>query len=169
MGCHTWCYKKIDRTIEEAKQIWINEQLKSITRWESVVANPKDEARIAYEWSQEDCLYTLNKLKRQLSFVNKGLIKEAFCKHNQNTFKEAIIKFNSNTKIFYQNTEFHDPFRIWGYPTDFLYSYEECLIYIKNFEKFHDVKIDLYINPVTGKESLKTFWETYPDGEIHFG
>ena len=169
MGCHTWCYRKIDRTIEEAKQIWLKAQIKSIARWEDIVNNPEDECRVVYEWTQEECQDTLNILKRKLNFVSKGLVKEAFCKHEQSALGERRVWFDSNTKAFYQDTEFHDPFRIWGYPVDFLYSYEECLKYITKFEETHGVKIHLYVNPITGEQSLKKFWETYPDGQIHFG
>lgn len=55
-----------------------------------------------------------------------------------------------------------------GYPNDKLSSYRETLDFIEKFEKKNNCKIDVYINPITREDSLKTFWEKYPNGAMSF-
>lgn len=67
------------------------------------------------------------------------------------------------------SNEYHDTFRVWGYPNDKLYSYKDTLDFIEKFEKKNDYKIELLLNEKTRKTYLEEFWNQYPDGAIDFG
>lgn len=71
--------------------------------------------------------------------------------------------FYRNKKEF-ENTvldcEYHDLFRIGGYPETLLHSYDETIKFIKE----NDCKTYDYTN-----EKIKEFWNKYPNGVIDFG
>lgn len=166
MGCHTWCYKKVDITIEEAREIWIKNAKKHIERWTEITNDPNHEMRQedAYpEWDQEYCENHLRISKEQLERVENGI--------GDKKVETMVMRQQPELSIYLGKGKFyieegtHDPFRIYGYPTDRLYSYEETLAYIKKYEKEKSVKVELYNDGKT----LKKFWENNPDGLIEFG
>ena len=156
MGCHTWFYTKIERTQEEAKELWINEHIKSINRWEEMCKNPNDNCRVSYNWSQEFCNLKLEVLKRQLRRVQNGGCKEAIW--NKQPDKELTI-FIKGKGLFIE-TSYHDIFRRYGYPEVKLFSYEETIDYI--------IDNKCYFYEDTLKQLIK-FWAEYPNGVIEFG
>jgi len=93
-------------------------------------------------------------IKRQIRMVENGYCQRAVWNH-----QPELSEYINN--IFYINSEYHDVFRIGDYPEDVLYSYEECLEYIKQYELKHNIIVDVY--------RLKEFWDKYPDGIITFG
>ena len=62
--------------------------------------------------------------------------------------------------IFLGTDDYHDVFRVWGYPEDVLKSLSQTLDYCK------ERGIDLEEHQL---EELKKFWNKYPDGQIYFG
>lgn len=159
MGCHTWCYKRVDRSIEEARTIWIKEQIKLISKWLKILDNPNDTLRIAYGWNKEYCENSLVVSIRQLIVVQKGLCNKAVMN------RQPELSIYIEGKGFFIEEGTHNPFRIYGYPNDLLFSFDECIEYIKKYEKEKNEKVEIYNN----SKNLKTFWEKNPDGMICFG
>jgi|ERR1035437_2286571 hypothetical protein len=157
MGCHTWCAYKVDRTIEEARKLWIIEKEKSIISWKQMMNDPEDECRVAYEWTQEFIEHWLEVYERQLQMVRKGLCDVAVMN------KQPEHSYYIKGKGLFINTKEHgNQFRIHNYPDDQIFSKEECLDFI---EKNKD-KIQFNDNTY---EWLDEFWNKYPDGFMHFG
>lgn len=157
MGCHTWCAYKVERTIEEARRLLIIQQEKFIKSWKKMIDNPQDACRIAQEWTQEYMEHCLQIYERQLRMVKGGLCDVAVM--NKQPEHSCYIKGKG---FFIFTDEFHDLFRIGGYPDDQIFSKNECLQFVeKNKDKiqFFD---DTY-------ERLNDFWNKYPDGYMHFG
>jgi hypothetical protein len=159
MGCHTWCYKKFERSIEEARTIWIKKQTEWIAKWQEITENPYDECRVAYKWEQSYCDKCLLVYKRQLRMVEKGLCNVAVMNHQPEHCRYV------EGKGFFIEEGTHDPFRIYGYPNDLLFSYDECIEYISKYEKKKNTKVKLWNNGKT----LETFWQNNPNGMICFG
>lgn len=159
MGCHTWCFKKVERTIEEARRLWIEQQMGIIASWQKMIDDPTDHCRVAYEWSQEFVEKQMLVYKRQLQMVKKGLLNVAVF----NDQPEHCIYIQD--KGFYVEEGTHDPFRIYGYPDDKLFSYEECLVCIRKYEITKNTTVELWRDG----DTLKEFWDRNPDGMICFG
>ena len=170
MGCHTWFSKKVDRSIVEARKLWIDKRKKWIKEWQSItyyilcdengvfmMAHPYNDYRHHAGLSQEECVHLLKVYKRQLRVVQKGLCNVAVMND------QPEHSYYIPGKGFFVNLEnIHDAFRIGDYPEDWLYSREECMSFI---EKNKD-KIGFYDNTYV---LLDEFWTKYPDGCIHFG
>jgi hypothetical protein len=157
MGCHTWCAYKVERTIDEARKIWIDVQEKNISEWKAVVNNPDDECRVIYGWTQEYMEGYLKIYERQLRMVKNGLCNVAVMN------KQPEHSYYREGKGFFINCEQHsNQFRIGGYPEDEIFSKEECMKFI---EKNKD-KIQFFEQTY---EWLDEFWNKYPDGFMNFG
>jgi len=65
--------------------------------------------------------------------------------------------------------DFHDMFRVGDYPDDSLFSYQECLDFIKRYEDKYNTTIEIWKRDGAIKNSLQEFWDKYPDGMIRFG
>jgi hypothetical protein len=165
MGCHTWCHEKVERSIEEARRIYIEKQVKQIERWEEIVNNPQDECRVAYEWSQEIVDFSLAVYKRQLQMVEKGLCNIAVFNHQP----DKGAKYISGKGFYRWASDFRgNPFRIGGYPENQLFSYQETLDFIKKYEEKYNTIVELHEGE-NGLTFLKEFWDAHPDGMIEFG
>lgn len=166
MGCHTWFYKKVNRTYEEAKEIWINNQKEIIKRWKEIINNPEDKSRIVYEWTKEFCENYLEVLNRQLKIVQKELCKVAVMNHQPNDKNGKLYQYISNNLYCTSDELPHDYFRIGNYPEDLLFSLEQTL----NFLESNNDKI--FYSWKSKEETikyLKEFWNQYPNGLIKFG
>lgn len=76
---------------------------------------------------------------------------------------EDLLSWIDGKGLYISSDELpHDLFRKYGYPEIRLFSLEETLSYI------HDKDNECFIYDYT-EESLKKFWEEYPDGMIEFG
>ncbi len=175
MGCHTWFYKKVDRSFEEAKNIWITEQLKWIKRWEDIAANPEDDSRIAYEWNQEKCENQVNVCKRQLRMVQGGYCQQAIWNHQPDD-EQGEMYYYVDGKLYCDSNDLpHDVFRIGGYPDDALFSLKETLDYLdKHNDKIYYTRsiydlCDREILKVLAIEKLTKFWTQHPEAMIKFG
>ena len=100
-----------------------------------------------------------------------------FYKKSHHTIAEiSAMNLNPETTVYIPekglyiecDKEYHDLFRIYGYPNDALFSYAETLEYIKKYEKENNTIVPLLMNDDTGKTYLEEFWEKYPDGMINF-
>jgi hypothetical protein len=150
MGCHVWCYKRIERTQEEAKQSCLKKLNYYLDLW-----NKSDNAEIikTYGYTDENINHFKNVLKRQIRMVENNLCQKAVWNHQ---FEDLTI---FNEKGFFIYTDEVVLFRTW-YNEKILYSYEETLDFIKNNE----------CSCFEGwEQSIIDFWTKYPDGLIRFG
>ena len=144
MGCHTWAAYKSNRTIDEARRIWIKHQKEKL----------ENDSYIDY----------FPVLERQLNMVEKGLCNVAVFR-NQPEHSYYI----PNKGLYIICDDFHDMFRVCGYPDDECFSLQETLDFISNYEKENNCKIEIFHLDGHEKNTLEEFWEKYPDGYIHFG
>jgi hypothetical protein len=162
MACHTWFHKKVERTMEEARTLFIEYQEELIARFNDMLFNPIHQVRIAYNWDDTIIKHQIDVLERQLIIVKKGLCNEAVLNK-----QEDCIYVPGKGLYGDDGTLPHDLFRT-KYSDDQLFSYEETIQYLEdnkdavcNFH--HDV------NGKDWKQMLKEFWENNTDGMIHFG
>ena len=162
MGCHTWFYKKSNRSIEEARKIFIDQTIETIEFYKNVIDNDMQFEGVDWrEWEKDGpgvgfIENFIKVLYRQIRMVEKGLCNLAV--YN----KQPEISFVNEKGFFVEHSDYHDVFRKHGYPEDILYSFDETIDYINNPDN-HCTKNDLT------EERLKEFWKECPDGAIEFG
>ena len=158
MGCHTWAYKKVERTQEEAKQSCLL-KLKNSEKLNLNILKDRNYNGIDWsEWSEENLIWHNKIIKRQIKMVENNFCKRAVWNHqNDKELTEYV-----DGKGFYIEIGFHDMFRKYGYPDDRLFSLQETLNYINNPKNNCTVYDDTI-------ERLNKFWAKYPDGFIEFG
>ena len=166
MGCHTWCAKKVERSIEDARVIWIKERKKWIKTWKSYLSKKqRGESVEPFDDYTLDMFYHhLAVIERQLRMVEKGLCNVAVM-NNQ----PEHSYFREDKGFFIVCDDFHDIFRVGYYPEDECFSLQETLDFIKKYETKYGYKIEHYTIEGHDKTTLEEFWEKYPDGYIHFG
>jgi len=149
MGCHTWCYKK-ERDISN------EELIKEIIKGLSSQAEYSE--RYLYEHpSNKDVEKDLKNQLRILNLFKDGKISsESVISRAYNDLNRCEFLYHDGS--FYKETEYHDIFRIGGYPEDMLTSFEETNVFIKENMCY---SIDY--------ERLVKFWEEYPEGLLEFG
>lgn len=159
MGCHTWFYRKIERTQEEAKQSCI-EYLKYARNlaWK-IHRKPNGYFGIDWNSTKEEQLRYVRLLNRQIRMVSNNLCQKAVW-NKQND--EDLVEYFEGKGLYIEDTGFHDLFRKYDYPDDVLFSIKDTLDYIKNKEN----DCTVYENTI---ERLNEFWSKYPDGAILFG
>jgi hypothetical protein len=163
MGCHTWFYRKEERSIEEARKKFIAEQKDMIKSWGLMLYNPLDDCRVAYDWSDVDISNSIDVTERRIRMVEKGLCNVAVFNHQPSNDGQHLY---INEKFYTCDDEMpHDTFRIGGYPETKLFSLEETLKFLED----NDGKIDYWMTKEETIEKLKEFWTKYPDGMIEFG
>jgi hypothetical protein len=140
MGCHTWFYKKEERSIEEARQKLVEALNRVIEAYTIDRESPEsyyNHFRNAYNKTHAEMDWLVKVIQRQIGMIEKGL--------------------------FVDIDGVHDVFRIGGYPDDTLFSLEETLKFIE------DQGEKVYAKADNWQELLKYFWEKHPDGMIDFG
>jgi hypothetical protein len=168
MGCHTWFYKKVDLTLDEfyEKEIKsvkkdLNYSLKTQEKVDKLGINEYLKQNPNSPWEVKDLRnlhYDINNTKYVLSVLESRTL-------NLNDYLEDTFSYYVyiEGKGFYVDTDYHDLFRIYGYPEDKLFSLKETLDFITKYEKENDVKVEVEMN------LLKEFWDEFPDGMIDFG
>lgn len=195
MGCHTWFYRKIERTQEEANESCIKGLKKSRRLSWKIFKNPTGYRGINWEENcdsnKENCLKSISILNRKIKAIYNGYYKKAVWNHQSDKDLTVYIKGKG---LYIENTEFHDLFRRGGYPEDRLFSYEETIKYLEDndsiitygyFQRSHQdipcinglcngekptwFEVDREIGKTESLELIKEFWNKYPDGMIQFG
>lgn len=159
MGCHTWFYRKIERTQEEAKQSCINYLKHARNLGWKIYKNPKGYAGIDWKVNKTEQLRYIYLLNRQIRMVSNNLCQKAIWNYQND---EDLVEYFEGRGLYIEDTGFHDVFRKYGYPNDVLFSLEETLKYID------DVKNDCVLRE-NSKERLYEFWSKFPNGAISFG
>lgn len=169
MGCHTWFHKKINVSYEEARDSLVKKYKSNIELTQKWIDNPNDDEYVDmlkyYEYYTIEYLTEQNEIdRRKLRMVESGYCKEAVMrKYDNNTIdKFNVYHYIKNVGMFV-DCEYHNLFRIPGYPEDMLFSLEETIEFIKINKNF----IYWYAND--WEKRLNEFWEKYPDGMITFG
>lgn len=156
MGCHTWCARKVDRTITEARELWLVKN-KEILDWlDRMHVDAMNERAISYDWTVEYIERLIALYKRRHRMVSAGLCNVAVM--NQQPEHSHYIE----GKGFFVDTDYHDLFRVGGYPNARLFSKDECIQYMKD-------NADKIIKHDDTDRLLDEFWSEHPDGCIHFG
>lgn len=156
MGCHTWFYKKLEMTQEEAKK----NCLKSLRESEELnleIIKSGDYTKFGWEIKYLEKLDAI--IKRQIRMVSNDYCKRAVWNRVEFDNKLSIYV---DGKGFYVEADAHDLFRRGLYPDDKLFSYEETISYIE------DPKNQCQVFEYT-YEGLRKFWDECPDGLIEFG
>jgi len=191
MGCHTYFYKKSNRTQQQANDILINELQKSIIDFTEYLNNPADkdiDFLNSLNWTPDVLDNLINLYKRQIRMIENGFCQKAVW------YKQPDNSIYIENKGFYEEVGYYDLFRI-GYIPDFnLYSHQSTLLFIEcvllgnphSFQVYNKdnqeyteqefSQICEYINKHKGGINimnncytrLDKFWSEYPDGIINF-
>lgn len=160
MGSHTWFYNKNNRTLEEAKDLYVKNLEKDTEFIKNIL---KDDNYGGYDWKE---YYEEMNIDNYEDFLNDQLKSNRNKINNINDLsEEQIYKSQTETSIyvngkFYTMVEdFHDLFRT-NYNNTKLFSLEETLKFIKE----NNCSVYDYT-----EKRLKEFWNKYPNGVIDFG
>ena len=166
MGCHTWAAKKVNRTIEEGRALWIASQENLIEKYKEYCEKKKSGIVVGFieQYSLDSLEFYLKLYERQLAVVKKGLCNVAVM-NRQNEHSYYI----PDRGFYVICDDFHDMFRVGGYPDNECFSLQETLDFIKRYEIEKNVKINIHTIDGHQKNTLEEFWDTYPDAFIHFG
>jgi hypothetical protein len=172
MGCHTWFAYKSNRTIEEAREILINSYKERLLNFSTLTDNEKiDYYEFCYESNEgaknnQDAIEFINNifdharkvLERKIRVVSKGLCNVAVMNH------QPEHSYFNEKGFFIVCKNFHDCFRLYGYPDIKFYSKKENYKFLKCNK--NNPMLVMYDYTY---DRLEEFWNTYPDGYIHFG
>ena len=183
MGCHTWCYRKVDMDTIDMKTM-------------------KDEII-------KSNIINIEYMRKDLNKIHKGTFEHEFDSQNEkdNYLKDlkSLIKYNENIikrinngelekkrkliKLYvetlhggeysvfentmYMKTDYHDLFRINYDDETLLHNFEETIDYIKNNKcyggSYYSEEHDKIITEEINIERIKTFWSENKNGLIEFG
>ena len=192
MGCHTWYYRKIERTQEEAKQRCLSSLKRGRNLAWKIFRKPTSYCGInwagEYDFTPEEFkirqLTYINSLNRKIKIVSHDKCKRAVW--NRQNDRELTI-YVDDKGLFIEDTGYHDGFRIGNYPDDQLFSLEETLKFLEDNDSKISFGYSRCINPkadykerkweevdreefkIKCIERLKKFWDSYPEGMIQFG
>ena len=153
MGCHTWFYKKVERTQEEAKQSC----LKKLEELKQLYLTTTQEELDIYNYTQEDLQQQLAIINRQIRMVEKNLCQKAVWRHQE----ESICHYIPEKGFFILDENTHDVFRCFHYPNIKLFSYKDTIDFINNPAN----KCQLFDNTYA---DLEIYWKENPNGLISF-
>lgn len=165
MGCHTWCYRKIEISENEVRNQVIEQFKSSIDFYNKMIKGKLDDNIIEYypEWTPEYGKYHKKIEERRLHIVELGLCSIAVMNRYRYDNSFNPTQYIKGKGMFVSDDKVpHDMFRIYGYPTIKLWSLKETMSFIKD----NDDKITVY---KWTNEKIKQFWKDYPDGYISFG
>ena len=105
MGCHTWFYRKIERTQEEAKQSCLIKLKHERNLCWKIYKNPTSYLGIDWNTTKNEQLEYISKYNRKIKAVANNFYKRAVW-NNQND-KEITIYIDGKG-LFIEDTGFHD-------------------------------------------------------------
>ena len=179
MGCHTWFYKPYQINIEDAKVLLKRQLEEALSYYSYEQINSFDEDN---KEQIQLCEQLLNKLQNNTitedEIFERVIIPKPENEKRSNWDEYYLTEYVKNKGLFV-DCNYHDLFRVWHYPDDKLFSYEQTVEFIEN----HIVNngegngiyfLDDFENNIKNDKSftlkrLKDFWDEYPDGMIMFG
>ena len=159
MGCHTWFYRKIERTQKEAKESCLKELRKSEKLNLNILQDRNYNGLDWSEWEEVDLIKYDAILKRKIMMVENDLCGKAVWNHQND---KELTEFVEGKGLYIEDTGFHDLFIKYGYPDDRLFSLDETLDYLNDSKN----KCVVYEDSLS---RIKDFWEKFPNGMIEFG
>ena len=159
MGCHTWHYRKLERTQEEAKQSCLAALKRGRNLCWKIYNNPTNYRGINWKTTKKEQFYHIKIYNRKIKAVCNNYYQKAIW-NNQND--KGLTIYVDGKGLYIADTGFHDSFRKYGYPDNMLFSLEETLKYIDDKNN----SCETYENTF---KRLKEFWNKYPEGLIEFG
>lgn len=163
MGCHTLFYKPYKISLEEAKTLLLEQYKQDLPHYE-------DDDKC------EDAIQICKSLRRGIILLENDLLPEEdvwedLCKLPNGQYAHYV-----KGKGMFAKADYHDVFRVWHYPKDELFSYEQTINFIEcrlandeNSVYFADNLNDNIRNDKKyALKRLREFWEEYPDGMICF-
>jgi hypothetical protein len=160
MGCHTWFFKRDDRTLEEIKEIALKRLERRMKRWENMTAEEIENYKFLDEKELDVKAIAIRYIKRYRKRIEKDDLRAIYANIGNLTYR---VK----GKYYVDPKEQHDVFRVRNYPDKRLWSYEEVEKWLnrpQNKKKYQAPTL----NDVQ-KERLKEWFNTYPDSFICFG
>lgn len=158
MGVHTWTSKRVNRTLDEARELAIKNLSEKIEKYASGKLDKSVNSVCSHthqkpEYVKKDIIWML---EQQLEAVKAGIA--MYIWDNQ---PEELSKYVYHLDGFFVEVgDYHNCFRT-GESEVFLSSKEDCLQFLNLRE---------YVNPESiDWDSLNEFWENYPDGIIETG
>lgn len=210
MGCHTWLYAKTKEqpTYEEIKQNVISSHLRELDWFDKYLKNelPQEDKWLFQDDTFEGVIYKKRVYERRLRIIQNDFCKVAVCHYynsifyNEDRFRrsyELIVSEDNQSFVQYVDLAgsnlapkeewYHDTFRIFGYPEDILYSFEETISFLRKNgskiqygnnrclnpkEHYKDRKWVEQSRRLSKKKCIKRlreFWDKHPEGMIKFG
>jgi hypothetical protein len=158
MGCHTWFYRKINRTQDEAREDCLVGYRKSLNLYKKILKDPLYK-RIEWGYTDEQLTYYISSLEIQIKDVENRLCEKEVWDEQSD---EDLTQYVDDKGLFIEDTGYHDLFRTHIYSSPNLFSLEETLNFI------NDPINECRVFPSTFN-LLEEFWTKYPDGMIDFG
>lgn len=164
MGCHTLFYKPYKISLEEAKTLLLEQYKQDITHYSD-------------ESTDDEIIETVKALRRGIILLENDLLPEEDIWEDLFELPNGQYAHYVKGKGMFAEADYHDIFRVWNYPKDELFSYEQTIVFI-NYKLFIDKHSVYFVdnlndNTQNDKEyalkRLRQFWEEYPDGMICFG
>jgi hypothetical protein len=144
MGCHTWCYTKI-----KIDDKLVDKYFRHFTDFAGLKT------------------YEIN-----VDFEEKGVpedLKEALKNYNNLDWKFFELLIDKDNQK-YLSVDYHDPFRIYGYPEVFITSFEKLKEFVEKLP-YKNEWGDTISYDCSKAELLKDaedFWVKYPEGAVEF-
>ena len=164
MGCHTLFYKPYTISLKEAKTLLLEQYKQDITYYSD---KSTDDAVIE----------TIKALRRGIILLENDLLPEEDVWEDLLKLPNGQYAHYVKGKGMFAEADYHDVFRVWDYPDDELFSYEQTIEFVDN--RLANDKNTIYFannlndNTQNDKEyalkRLRQFWEEYPNGMICFG
>ena len=163
MGCHTWFYKKVDRTLEEAIKL-AREKISADIELLKQAKNLEYEGSITVLNSFIENIDKGIYIFKAPLYYDSGWLEPTGEEEEEVTNiwehqPESLCEFIEGKGFYVECGDFHDIFRVGMYPEDKLFSKQECLDFVES----------KYIKLTTDQlEELNAFWNKYPEGMIEF-
>jgi hypothetical protein len=158
MGCHTWCYKKINATTREELAPKIKNSIAAELGYIAEMLADKTNPTHAPE--------SLCKIKELLEtqlykLEENELTDEEFYDLYEECVTDDVVRWIPGRGLFISTDELpHDIFRNGEYSEDCLFSLEET----RQWMREHVCEVYEWTDA-----ELAAFWKNYPDGMIAFG
>lgn len=172
MGCHTWFYKPINVSYDDAKKQYLKYQYKWIDDANRMINNPTNDdlefIKAYSEFTVDYLQHTIEISKRCIRLVDNGYCKLAvmnkYC--YEKSFNNTIFLSDKN-QMYVSIDEFHDIFRTVKYPTNKLFNFNDTLEFI---QKIKNTKLYYsHLSDYDVIQKIQEYWSKYPNGMIDFG
>lgn len=157
MGCHTWCYKKINAAREELAPEIKNSIAAELGYIAEILADKKNPA-----YTPESLYKIKESLETELYKLEANeLTDEEFYDLYEECVTGDVVRWIPGRGLFISTDELpHDIFRNDEYREDCLFSLEET----RQWMREHECEVYEWTDA-----ELAAFWKNFPDGMIAFG